>query len=76
MTVAKIFKCGNSQALRLPKAFQFRSKEVEIFRRGNDIIIREQPRNLKQVFELFASMPADFYADERDDTLPQDRESF
>ena len=34
MDTAKIFKSGNSQAVRLPKEFQFDVPEVEIFRRG------------------------------------------
>ena len=75
MKTTKIFKCGNSQALRLPKEFQFPCKEVEIFKRGNDVIIRENPKNLKHAFELLASMPADFFSDEREDDLPQERES-
>ena len=65
MKTAKIFKSGNSQALRLPKEFQFKSKEVEIFRRGKDVIIREKPKNLKHAFELLASMPKDFFSDKR-----------
>lgn len=61
MKFAKIFKSGNSQALRLPKEFQFHAKEIEIFRRG---------------FELLSSMPKNFFSDEREDTLPQEREFF
>lgn len=76
MKIAKIFKCGNSQALRLPKEFQFHSKEVEIFRRGDDIILREKPKNLKHAFELLASMPNDFFSSEREDSLPQERDFF
>lgn len=76
MKTAKIFKSGNSQALRLPKEFQFHSKEVEIFRRGNDIIIREKPKNLKHAFELLTSMPEDFFSAEREDQPPQERETF
>jgi antitoxin VapB len=76
MKTAKIFKSGNSQALRLPKEFRFHSKEVEIFKRGKDIIIREKPKNLKHAFELLASMPEDFFSAEREDQPPQERESF
>ncbi len=76
MKMAKIFKCGNSQALRLPKEFQFHSKEIEIFKRGQDVILREKPKNLRQAFELLTSIPDDFFADHREDLLPQERESF
>ena len=74
--MAKIFKSGNSQALRIPKEFQFRGKEVEILRRGKEIILREKPENLKQAFELLISLPADFFSQKRKDDPPQDRESF
>jgi len=76
MKTTKIFNSGNSQALRLPKEFQFQCKEVEIFKRGNDVIIREKPKNLKHAFELLASMPNDFFSEEREDAPPQERESF
>lgn len=76
MKMAKIFKSGNSQALRLPKEFQFQSKVVEIFRRGNEVIIREKPHDLKHAFELLSSMPKDFFASEREDASPQERDFF
>ncbi|OGT37424.1 MAG: virulence factor [Gammaproteobacteria bacterium RIFCSPHIGHO2_12_FULL_38_14] len=76
MKFAKVFKSGNSQALRLPKEFQFRGKEVEIFKRGNEIILREKPKNLKHAFELLTSMPNDFFSTGREDSLPQEREFF
>lgn len=76
MKIAKIFKCGNSQALRLPKEFQFHSKEIEIFKRGTDIILREKPKNLKHAFELLTSLPTDFFICKREDSVPQERELF
>ncbi len=74
MKMAKVFKSGNSQAVRLPKEFQFHSKEVEIFRRGDNIILHEKPGNLKHAFELLSSMPEDFFADGRQDAPPQERD--
>jgi len=76
MKIAKIFKCGNSQALRLPKDFQFSSKEVEIFKRSGDVVLREIPKNLRKAFELLVSMPTDFFSSEREDSPPQERDSF
>jgi antitoxin VapB len=76
MKFAKIFKSGNSQALRLPKEFQFNCKEVEIIRHGNDLLIREKAESLKHAFELLANMPSDFFSSEREDLPPQKRESF
>ena len=43
MTTARVFKSGNSQAVRLPKQFRVKSKEVEIYRRGDEIVLKEKP---------------------------------
>lgn len=42
MTTAKVFMTGRSQAVRLPKEFRFEGTEVEIFRRGDEVILREK----------------------------------
>ena len=76
MKTAKVFKSGNSQALRLPKEFQFHTKEVEIFKRGQDVILREIPKNLTHAFELLTSLPDDFFSSGREDSPPQERDSF
>ena len=70
MAIAKVFRSGNSQAVRLPKQFRLTSDEVEIFRRGDEIVLREKPRNLARAFDLLCDLP-DF---ERDDAPPQERE--
>lgn len=74
MPTAKVFRSGNSQAIRLPKEFRFDATEVEIFRRGDEIVLRDHPRTGREVFDLLASLPHDFMADGRDDTPPQARE--
>ena len=37
---AKIFRSGNSQAVRLPKQFRFDVDEVEITREGDAVVLR------------------------------------
>lgn len=39
MTTTKIFKSGNSQAVRLPKEFQFSGSEVYIKKSGRSVIL-------------------------------------
>lgn len=51
MTEAAIFMSGNSQAVRLPKSFRFNGKSVEIFRRGNEVVLREKRQTLAQVLQ-------------------------
>ena len=73
MNKARIFKSGNSQAVRLPKEFRFHVDEVEILRRGGEIVLREPKRNLGQAFEVLGAMPDDFMAEGRPDQAPQKR---
>jgi antitoxin VapB len=74
MTTARVFKSGNSQAVRLPKAFRLSGQEVEIFRRGDEIVLRERQRGMERAFQLIANLPEDMFADERVDLPPQSRE--
>lgn len=73
MRITKVFKLGNSQAVRLPKDFQVNSNEVEIFRRDGDIVIREKPKNLARAFELLTKLSDDFFASGRKDKKSQNR---
>lgn len=75
MSIARVFKSGNSQAVRLPKEFRFTSKEVEIYRRGDEIVLRERRLQPSDGFRLLASLPDDFMADGREDLPPQGRET-
>jgi antitoxin VapB len=73
MAKAKVFRSGNSQAVRLPKEFQFDAEEVEIFRRGEEIVLRKQAQTLARAFDLLTSLPADAVSEERHDPPPQKR---
>jgi antitoxin VapB len=74
MAIARVFKSGNSQAVRLPKEFRFQTEEVEIFRRRGEVVMREKSRGLGRAFELLASLPPDFMEGGRYDPPPQKRE--
>jgi antitoxin VapB len=70
---AKIFMNNRSQAVRLPKEFQFKTREVFIRKEGDEVILSARP---KYWSEVLASMPVasedfmrgveDLPADERD----------
>jgi antitoxin VapB len=74
MATTRVFKSGNSQAVRLPKEFSVRSNVLEIFRRGDEIVLREPAKGLSRAFELLARLPDDFLMEGREDSLPQHRE--
>lgn len=73
MATARVFKSGNSQAVRLPKQFRLDVDEVEIFQRGDEIVLRRKSPGLGRAFELLAGLPDDFLAEGRADTPPQSR---
>lgn len=74
LATTRVFKSGNSQAVRLPKEFTVKSKELEIFRRGDEIVLREPARGLSRAFELLTRLPDDFLAEGRQDEPPQHRD--
>ena len=63
MTTARVFKSGNSQALRLPKQFRFTTSEVEIFRRGDEVVLRARAPKLSELLARAPAMPRDFPED-------------
>jgi antitoxin VapB len=75
MTTTKIDRSGASQSVRLPEGFQFDVDEVEILRRGDEVILRKKPENLRKAFDLLASMPEDYFAEGRQDPPPETREA-
>ncbi len=74
MAIAKVFKSGNSQAVRLPKEFRIAAKEVDIFFRGDEIVLKPRRHSLADAFHLLASMPDDFMEGRRVDAAPQRRD--
>ncbi len=75
MSTARVFRSGNSQAVRLPKEFRFDSDEVEIFRRGDEIVLREKARDMQRAYQLLTELPDDFLRDGRNDVPPQRRKA-
>lgn len=49
-----VFTSGNSQAVRIPKEFQFKTKLVKIIQRGDELIIK--PKYLTNA-EILANLP-------------------
>jgi len=73
MATARVFRSGNSQVVRLPKEFRLSGREVEIFRRGREIVLRERAQGMARAFELIANLPDDVFFEERNDAPPQRR---
>ncbi|OUY09116.1 antitoxin [Acinetobacter populi] len=72
----RVFKSGNSQAVRLPKAFRVDVDELEIFQRGDELVLRKPVNDLSRAFEILTQLPNDFFAEGREDLPVQEREDF
>jgi antitoxin VapB len=53
-----VFRSGNSQAVRIPKKFQFNAKHVSITREGNALLIQPQPLSAAEVLADLPPLPA------------------
>ena len=67
---AKVFMTGRSQAVRLPKEFRFKGKEVYIRRdpyTGEVILSQGPPKSWEEIFRIADEnpFPEDFLADRR-----------
>jgi antitoxin VapB len=59
MAVAKVFKHGGSQAVRLPKDYRFDCGEVFVERRGEEVVLRPKPQ-LKTLSDLVRHIRNEF----------------
>ena len=73
MATTRVFLSGNSRAVRIPRGIGLAVGEVEIFERGEEIVIRRGRSSLADVPALFASLPEDFMSGGRGDAPPQRR---
>ena len=69
METAKVFWSGRSQAVRLPKAFRFETKEVRIRRHGQAVLLEPIATDWAWLDALVAPLDDDFVQaiDERPD---------
>lgn len=75
METAKIFKNGRSQAVRLPKEFRFKGKEVFIRKEGSNIILSEKPDSWEEFF-LTGNKPTSDFMQEREQLDLEERDIF
>jgi antitoxin VapB len=55
VTQAKVFKSGNSQAIRLPRAFRLRSAVVTLEKTPQGLLVRDDGETARQA-RLFAKL--------------------
>lgn len=60
MKRARIFKSGNSQAVRLPKEYQLDVAEVHIFQKNGDLVLRPMRKTWQDYFDRGRRFSSDF----------------
>ncbi len=73
MKTTKVFKSGNSQAVRIPKEFHLEGEEVEIRRKGKSLILRPKKQSWAALIDSLEKFTDDFMADGRRQPPVQDR---
>ena len=73
MQTAKLFKNGQSQAVRLPREFRFEGDSVSIKRVGNAVVLLPQNEPWETLFDALEQFSPDFM-DERRQPKQQIRE--
>jgi len=75
MQTARLFQNGRSQAVRLPKEFQFRGEEVLIQRHGEAVLLIPHEKAWEVFMEGLSGFSEDFMRDGRDQGNDQERTS-
>ena len=76
MINTKLFKNGNSQAVRIPAELAYSSWDIELVieRQGDELRIRPARRRMGDVLSTFAQFSPDFMSEGRGLNVESDRE--
>lgn len=74
MKTAKLFKNGESQAVRLPKEFRFEGDEVLIKKAGNAVVLLPKKKSWDSLVDSLTQFTSDFMTDRGQPTKNDRRE--
>ena len=77
MTHTKLFKNGNSQAVRIPAELAYTSWDIDLIieRRGDELRIRPAQRRVGDVLGKLAQFSPDFMSEGRGHNVDSEREA-
>ena len=77
MAKTRVFRHGNSQAVRIPSDIQYERLDIEyeIERNGEIITIRPVKRPLNRLMDKFRAFSDDFMADDREQEVDDRRDT-
>ena len=73
MPTAKVFWSGRSQAVRLPKDFRVKGREVRIARRGSAIVLEPVPETWEWLDAIAGALDGDFVEAANEQPEPTER---
>jgi len=76
MKTAKLFKNGQSQAVRLPKEFRFEGSEVFIKKVGSSVVLLPEKNSWDAVVESLDRFTPEYMADRAQPRKKDKRESW
>ena len=77
MTTTRLFKNGNSQAVRIPAELAFSTSDMELVieRVGEELRIRPAQRRMGNVLKVLSSFSPNFMSEDRGNQEQTDREA-
>jgi len=77
MTTTRLFKNGNSQAVRIPAELAFSSSDMELLieRVGEELRIRPAQRRMGNVMKVLSSFSPNFMSEDRGNQEQTEREA-
>ncbi len=73
MTTAKVFKTGRSQAVRLPKEFRFKTRQVRVAKVDGMVILYPEKKGWDLLERAIRRFTEDFMADRDQPAKPEER---
>ncbi len=74
--ITKVFKSGNSQAVRIPKKYRIKGNKVIIKKEKNKLIIIPSEEQLDELFKMLENLDEKDFLEDRKQPQIDDREFF
>ena len=74
MQIVKVFKSGNSQAVRIPKEFSIEEKELYIQKIGNTLVLTSMKDSWSSLRKSLTMFSEDVFSNGKEQPKNQERE--
>lgn len=74
MLTALVIKSDEGTTVQIPAGIGLPEGEVEIFRRGNEVVLKDPRTYGQQVIDAIMALPEDMFEGIKDDRPPEERD--